>query len=906
MNTQPPIVPERPGISAATLEAAGIRFGDHPEPGSIEIPYHDTQGRPTKFCRYRLPKERAGGQKYHQAPGSGTRAYIPPKLGAMATGGDLVVVEGEFKALSLIDHGIKAIGLPSFGTYVTGHECKQRLLDGIAEAIAAAKPDRILFLGDSDTATNYEFSRNAMFLANAVAPIPVVLPRIPVNGPGKGIDDCRGKLGDQFSAFWDELVETAEAIDLKAGPGSLALRLLQRESAAIKGLAGIECDKVKRRVVAMALACKKDPISYGGIKSFAEKVLKISRSDFGQAVDDAESENRRKVVERRSGADAPIPRAPSSEAQLDAVSLDEDPERGQMGQLFPTPSQHFAKLHPALVEEYGSPIQEKELESGEIAAMDISEDFFAATMGPKGCPGAPMVFVEKEDRFFKYREENGIYIHQREAVIASELSATLLECARECKEGCDTRSLEFRLRDAGNLAGVIRKAKGILAVTPDYFTNELTEYIPCANGMLRLENRELLPFSPTYRRRNKLAVPFVPGATCPRFLDELMRPALDSDDLDLLQRWCGLALMGENVAQVIMLLTGTAGGGKGTFIRVLMGVIGQINMGTLRPALLNDRFEMGRLYGKTLLYGPDVPENFLNQKGASALKSLTGGDPSNVEFKNSNETPDLVCKFNVICTSNSRLTVHLEGDHEAWRRRLRIVVYNKPKTNKVIPDFDKIILRDEGAGVLNWMLDGLDKARADGWQLNQTSSQQAMVDNLLLESDSCAVFVREQLRREPSGSLLLSDCFEEYVKFCTSRSWSPLTKNKFGNVVSEAIVRRFGITQRNNIPDRHGKHQRGWSGVGCVFPNSVESTGENLSHLSQNGQTQKVWDKEDSFSEVESQENGIPPISSTETMASPPLKPVHTLSASDVADVLKDFPKPSRVVGQNREVRVSG
>jgi hypothetical protein len=46
------------------------------------------------------------------------------------------------------------------------------------------------------------------------------------------------------------------------------------------------------------------------------------------------------------------------------------------------------------------------------------------------------------------------------------------------------------------------------------------------------------------------------------FLDTLMRPALDPDDLDLLQRWCALALTGENLAQRIALQVGTPGGGK--------------------------------------------------------------------------------------------------------------------------------------------------------------------------------------------------------------------------------------------------------------------------------------------------------------------------------------------------------
>ena len=34
-------------------------------------------------------------------------------------------------------------------------------------------------------------------------------------------------------------------------------------------------------------------------------------------------------------------------------------------------------------------------------------------------------------------------------------------------------------------------------------------------------------------------------------------------DIDLLQRWCGLALFGVNLAQRLVILTGTAGGGKG-------------------------------------------------------------------------------------------------------------------------------------------------------------------------------------------------------------------------------------------------------------------------------------------------------------------------------------------------------
>ena len=61
---------------------------------------------------------------------------------------------------------------------------------------------------------------------------------------------------------------------------------------------------------------------------------------------------------------------------------------------------------------------------------------------------------------------------------------------------------------------------------------------------------------------------------------------------------------------------------------------------------------------------------------------------------------------------------------------------------EVIADLSEQILQREGSGVLNYALEGLDKLRADGWQLRLSEKQQAAVDNLLLESDGHAVFAQ--------------------------------------------------------------------------------------------------------------------------------------------------------------------
>ena len=474
---------------------------------------------------------------------------------------------------------------------------------------------------------------------------------------------------------------------------------------------------------------------------------------------------------------------------------------------------------PKLVELYGQPVQEKSGTNSELGrVLDVSEDFLAATLGELGCPEAPTVYVTEESRFWSYSPSEGIYLETNEATLMAKLSDLLLQCARVCSAKFDTTALAFKFRDCGNLRGVMARARGLLAVGSDFFQSDLTEFIPCANGMLRLKDRKLLKFKPEYRRRNKLAVKYQRKATCPLFLECLMKPALEPSSLDLLQRAAGQFLMGVNMTQHIVLLTGTPGGGKGTFVRVINGIIGPTNVGTLRPDHLGDRFELGRLLGKSLLYGADVPANFLNCKGASVLKALTGGDPVTLEFKGSNERPQIVCRFNALMSCNSRLTVRLEGDAGAWRRRLIIIEYRQPAPAEIIADLSERILAKEASGVLNWLLEGLDKLRADNWQLRLDSEHQKLVDDLLNESQAALVFARECLEKSPDGCLTVADAHAAYVDFCLDKGWIAMPRKPFSTMIGDAVAGLYGLTVRNDIPDSDNKNQRGWKGLRKRIP----------------------------------------------------------------------------------------
>ncbi len=289
-----PDIPVRPGISSTTLIAAGIKFSDDPEQaGWIEIPYWTRDGDITHFCRWRLPSIQASGQKYHQLKGTDVHVYFPPNFfrrnGSNPFGlapNSVVFVEGEFKALALLELGIYAIGLPGFNVYHKNKEGYRQLFRDLQVMLHKEGIETIYYLGDADTCTNFEFARNAAFLASAVFPAKVFLPRIPLNGPGKGVDDCKQALGDKFGLFFANLIKGAIPLLRKCKPSQIALLLLEQEETALEALDGIERERHFDRIVDLCAAAKSSDKSQttARICNLAREVFGITRAELKDAL----------------------------------------------------------------------------------------------------------------------------------------------------------------------------------------------------------------------------------------------------------------------------------------------------------------------------------------------------------------------------------------------------------------------------------------------------------------------------------------------------------------------------------------------------------------------------------------------------------------------------------------------
>lgn len=767
----------RPGITHATLQKADIKFSDYPEPGSIEIPYFDVTGRRTGFSRWRLPKVQPSGKKYHQEPKSGVHVYFPP--GGLHPSNRLILTEGEFKSLSLHESGYQTIGLAGLYTYKNNPQAgTAELLPEIQLAVAKTEAKEILFLGDSDTATNLDFSRSAHFLAATLTPLPVRLPRLPVNGP-KGIDDLKESRNGAFDQELEAIFAAAVSVAPKVSFVALAEVLLCEAEKQFPLLGAVEFQVQIDRLVKLVGKAKtsgESALAIDRLEAVAAKLAGSTKAKFRKAVDDYLSKQQQaaRSQQQKSGAAGP---------------------------------------NAQLIKVYGAPV----VYGGDLAnptITQINEPFWSAHFARRK---DKIIYEPKEREFYQYGGPSvGIYVPISQDAIRAEVAETMLEAARNWP-GYD--ALE-QFRNQRELAGVLTHLRGQVEER-DFF--ESTKYVVhLGNCTLRfnLDNSEFTKeaFSSDHHSRNRSPIDYDPAATCPKF-KTLMLDHITPDDRELLQKYAGQCLLGRNIMQRFLILDGVGGASKGSFVLTIDGIIGQKNVYELRTRMLQERFEIGRMLGRTLLIGSDVRGDFLSHPGAHRIKSLVGGDPLEGEMKGSNQRFTIYGVFNLMITSNTRLHIRLEGDRSAWERRLSIVRYDKPYKGQRIAEVEKYLISKESSGILNWCIEGLQKLLEDynaTGDILMSKEQKERVDTLLSESDSLRLFVRDQLIRtepNPNGgrdSLTTEEIISEYIKDCvTVKHWVPIPMEYAERQLPNLVVEYFGLAKSHDIV-RGTKTKRGY------------------------------------------------------------------------------------------------
>ena len=471
-----------------------------------------------------------------------------------------------------------------------------------------------------------------------------------------------------------------------------------------------------------------------------------------------------------------------------------------LGTPFALSSPEFTELTKL----YGSPF-----EFSKQGAVKINQQWF----GRKYLLEHTVVFESSQKEFFEYDPEDGLWKRRTEDRVKNQFLNDLTDAAHQF----GVPQLFMKLND-GLTSSLAKMMRGMIE-KPNVFDGRKPN-IHVKNGVLRFDKDppELVSFAPEFFSRNMCPLAYDPNADCPRFKKELLESALDPDDVVLMQKWAGSCLMGVNAAQRFLMLRGTPGGGKSTVMNVIEQVLGLQNVALLRTEQLAERFELCAFVGRTLLTGKDVSPTFMMRKGSHVLKALVGGDLLDVEKKGVNERVQIRGNFNVGITSNSTLKVKLEGDAAAWLRRMMIVDYNKARPAKPEPGFAENLIRDEGQGILAWMVDGaqllLEDLKNYG-DYHLTPPQVDRVKQLLAESDSVRQFVEQCVVANPTSSVTSAELVASYAVYCEDQDWEGFDANETARKMPAAMLEVHGAKRHKDIV-RNGSFVRGYKGFALV------------------------------------------------------------------------------------------
>lgn len=372
------------------------------------------------------------------------------------------------------------------------------------------------------------------------------------------------------------------------------------------------------------------------------------------------------------------------------------------------------------------------------------------------------VYLPQENAFYLYEPQTGLWKQRSSEEMSDLLGLFLHECAVEW----NVEAIEEK-RKQSVLSSIMKFLKAA-GTDRDFFKTIGEIFIHCANGILKLDetgNWQLSPFDPAYHSRNRCEIAYHSGATCPRFLSELLLPLVEDDDAALLQQYIGQCLTGKNITQSILLLTGSGGGGKGTLANITEGLIGEGNFTQIRPGQISGRFENSFFMNKTLLTGKESNASFFTAAGMQVQKSLVGDDKLRAEVKNSSRHEMINGVYNVFIVGNTPPIMEFESkdDQSAWRRRLRWVRSKNHKPLVAIPNFAEKLMDEEGSGILNWALEGARKIILSGSSMLPCSKLQTKkLDYLFYAAEPLDFFLPALLKKD-KGQRLPERIFSKHL-----------------------------------------------------------------------------------------------------------------------------------------------
>ena len=345
-----------------------------------------------------------------------------------------------------------------------------------------------------------------------------------------------------------------------------------------------------------------------------------------------------------------------------------------------------------------------------------------------------------------------------------------------------------RQRTADRVGAMLKLAKSkksLKTVVADFDGRD--DLLHCANGVLDLRSRELLPFSPEHLCTVSTDTAYLPSAR-----DALWDSYLDVflPNLKLrkfVQRVFGYSLIEGNPERLFTLVCGGTSSGKSTINEAVMAAIG----GYARPFNLTvfraNKDEKPRSDVADILhrrYVSTVEASADWHLHADQIKRVTGGDKLAARYPWDRADTIRVPAFAPFIFTNAVPTI--EGRDKALDRRLMVLPFNETvsRENDVRGAREKLAGTDSAQqAVLAWLVAGLAGYHAEGGFGTTPKVVKAAIEEAKFSFSDIDRFFKEQCEIGEDLECRPAEIYEAYRSWCYSQSVADkdiVSNTKFG------------------------------------------------------------------------------------------------------------------------------
>lgn len=319
----------------------------------------------------------------------------------------------------------------------------------------------------------------------------------------------------------------------------------------------------------------------------------------------------------------------------------------------------------------------------------------------------------------------------------------------------------------------------------DFFLEESPDEIAVKNGILQLQTKTLLPFTPEKRFFTKIPVKYDSSKNCPNIITFFKLVLRNEDDVRRMLELFGYCLLREYPIEKAVMLTGVGRNGKTKTMELLKLFIGVENCsGESLEAIEKDNWALGSLHRKLVNIHGDLNPSLI--RSAGNFKSLTGGDLISAPRKFLN--PVKYKNYAKLIFAANKLPPPLESTDAFWSRWL---LFEFPNQFLTADEYNKLSLEeknlgtsdggkyavqtpgiisliateDELSGLLNLAVEGLN-CLLSRKGFSDSLSMKALEKMWLRKSDSFRAFLEDCIAESCEGHMAKSSLKKMYADYC--------------------------------------------------------------------------------------------------------------------------------------------